>query len=224
MHRHRVAFLLCLSLVVLSLALAESGILDLERIAKNVACTNRIDVRSDLGVPGKITGYDCYNDAEQLEYIYRTSNDATILSISMDSWISSTDFPLYISQSNDSYLIANEDKKNELIDSGLIRSKSFAAVPSRSSEAWDTYGPLVCAQYAEALVYTFVFHREELPQNLSSEFLRLLTENYGDVEPGTNPSLRETSLATGALLGNESESINTFCQNGGEIFDNATEN
>ena len=200
---------------------AGNGVMPTELVRNPPICTMRIDVTGELAVPGKIGGFDCYDEQNYLEFLYRESDNIAALNAARVTWISTPSAPLFALAGDGWFILANAKNRDEL-SSVLGHGVRFDEVGIASADDSDTHGfdAVACSQFASAIIFGYVYEHAALPDNLSSEARELLEGSYRDLkDSGMLDLLPEGSPEVRIRLGNRSQEINEFCADGKELFD-----
>ncbi|AWE42687.1 MULTISPECIES: hypothetical protein [unclassified Actinobaculum] len=215
---------LSLALLVLSSGCAqpEQSKATRSNIKDPPSCTRKLEVAAELAIPGEISGFDCYDTDNNLEYLFRESHDQTILAMTKGTWISTPDSPLFILEGDGWFVLANKDNSLAMEAKGVVNKGAFVELVN-NVETDDTdpahYDSETCSQFASALIHAFAFEQEPLPENLSSEAREIIEDDYGVLTGDASfRALDPDSPDARIILGNNSQRINKFCAQGGEIF------
>lgn len=189
-------------------------------------CTNRFEIEAELAVPGEIHGFSCYDDLDELEFLYRTSDDRGALDASRASWISRPGYPIYALDRTRSFVLVNQEARDALSMTSpdlVAEMLELSGSPDGEASSYE-YESRTCAQFASAIAFGYVYEGADLPENISDQARSILESSFDLLR--TSSAKQEDLEYTAAkriVLGNESGPINAFCANEGELFDDVAE-
>ncbi|EPD26338.1 hypothetical protein HMPREF9237_01618 [Actinotignum schaalii FB123-CNA-2] len=184
-------------------------------------CGEKYTVTSELAVPGEIKGYTCLAEDGFPQVVYRETNSAMSLSASENTWVSFPDHPLKIIRGTGWYIVLDSENASLLADKFKtvdVELEDVKSVEVSSETKREDPEAVICSQFASAIIHGFVYEDSPLPDNLSDEAEKIITESYQDFRE-TNPGVTAESPESYILLGNPAREINRFCAENGELFD-----
>lgn len=218
--KKHVALPLLLSLLLTGCSHEENDDDLVARLTAAATCTRQFEITAELAIPGNIRGIDCYSANNGIEFVYRKSAKNDILHMSQQTRFSTPAAPLYVTWGPNWFILVDEKNRRALEEE--IPGQTFEDIGMPDDEGDDPYGydPLTCAQFASALSYSYAYEGIDLPDNTSDEARELFESSFSKlIETGELQEYSQDSPEILILLGNNSQSINQFCADGGEIFD-----
>lgn len=202
---------------------AESGerAVDCERVRQRIDCAVEYSVTSDLGVPGRVDGFDCYQEDGTIRLVCRTAAADLSLLASERVWISTDQNPLKVVEGKNGFLIVGSANAEEL-DSGFSQDDF---VPLGQSVMEWSKGDLesesiVCSQFVDAISTDYVVDKKDFPSGLTDEARRLLETSLFELRLNTDSRYFSESQQRDLRysLGNGLLPVNEYCLTNRDIF------
>ena len=172
-------------------------------------------------MPGAIEGYTCLAENGFPQVAYRESDSSIALDASEETWVSFPDHPLKVIRGKGWYMVLDSENASLLADKFKavgVELEDVKSVEVSSETKREDPEAVICSQFASAIIHGFVYEDSPLPDNLSDDAEKIITESFQDFRE-TNPGVAAESPESYILLGNSAREINRFCAENGELFD-----
>lgn len=181
-------------------------------VQESEICVNKGEVVAELGVPGKISGFDCVTENDKLQIAYREFEDTSIGLHSLSSWNMPMKEGYRAIVGKNWYAIYNVPIKGIKDEEA-----SFDFFGEREYEKEDD--ALVCSQEASAFVYEYAYSGIGIPSEVNPELAKLIEDEYASMRSQhLKNKYSEGSGELTRIIGNASEKVNLWCAEHKEAY------